>query len=130
MNSMPPIIALKSRAAALLDRLNPEQRKIAAGFGVIFLIVASLTLLGALLPDSRDPVMDARIDAQMWLKRTAHDPSSIEIVSADAMRSDSTNELLLCVQYRGRNAFGARVSATKLFLFRDGKIIEVSDFPR
>ncbi len=108
----------------------PTQQKIAGGCMLAVIGVSVLLGIGAIFGSSDDPELDARVAAQMWLEKHAHDASSVEIVHTEGIRAKNTGEILFLVRFRAKNAFGAKVIGQKLFLIREGQVVSATDFPQ
>ncbi len=66
------------------------------------------------------------MEVHRHLRKTAHDPSSIEFESCRRTSMIDTGWLVGCV-YRGKNAFNATIKDAKWFTVRAGRVVKVDD---
>lgn len=63
-------------------------------------------------------------EVKSYLRTTAHDPDSIEFVGCTKVFKNDDGWLVGC-QYRGNNAFGARILAANWFRIQRGQVVQV-----
>lgn len=62
-------------------------------------------------------------EVKQYLRQTAHDPESIEFVGCTKVFKNENGWLVGC-QYRGNNAFGAKILAANWFRIQRGRVVE------
>lgn len=70
---------------------------------------------------------ESYLEVKLYLKQAMNDPSSLEMIGCSDVNRSGNGWEVTC-KYRGKNAFGAKVINTTLFIIKQGHVISTEQY--